>query len=78
MRAWELYESEGLDRQHANAGRPILTLRHINELKRLKAVQRGKHEQRLALYALMYGQEDGAERELGERAEFSILSAFII
>jgi hypothetical protein len=48
--------------------RPILTLRHINELKRLKAVPRGKHEQRLALCRLMYGQDDVAERELRERA----------
>ena len=67
MRAWELYEGRGLDRQRVAKRRPILTLRHINELKRLKAVQRGKREQRLALLNLMYGQDDSAERERDQR-----------
>ena len=66
MRAWELY-GEGLDRHCVAARRPILTLRHINRLKRLKLAQRGQHEQRLALCNLMYGQEDMAEADLDER-----------
>jgi hypothetical protein len=67
MRAWELYEGEGLDRHRSTARRPILTLRHINKLKRLKAVQRGKHERRLALWNLMYGQDAAEERKLDQR-----------
>jgi hypothetical protein len=67
MRAWELYEGEGLDRHRGTARRPILTLRHINRLKRLKLAQRRKYAQRLALCRLMYGQDDATERELDER-----------
>ena len=67
MRAWEFYEGEGLDRHRRTVRRPILTLRHINRLKRLKLAQRSKHEQRLALWNPMYGQENAAEAELDVR-----------
>ena len=67
MRAWEFFQGEGLDRQRASARHPILSLRHINKLKRLKAVQRGKHEQRLALWGLIYGEDDADQKELDRR-----------
>lgn len=67
MRAWELYEGEGLDRHRTTAGRPIISLRHINKLKRLKAAQRIEREQRLALWNLMYGQDAAEERKLDQR-----------
>ena len=35
--------------------KPILTLRHINKLKKIKTAQREEHEQRKQLFTLMYG-----------------------
>ena len=67
MRAWELYEGEELDRHRATARRPILTLRHINKLKRMKAAHRDERAQRLALLNLMYGQDTAEERKLDQR-----------
>ena len=67
MRAWELYEGEGLDRHHYAARKPIVSLRHINKLKRMKAAERDEREQRLALWNLMYGQDEVAERKLDQR-----------
>ena len=67
MRAWELYEGKGLDRHRTTARRPIISLRHINKLKGMKASQRDEREQRLALWNLMYGQDATEERKLDQR-----------
>ena len=67
MRAWEIFEGEGLDRHRSRARRPILSLRHVNKLKRMRAARRVEREQRLALLNLMYGQDDEAERERDQR-----------
>ena len=66
MRAWELYEGEGLDRHPVTRRQPIISLRHINKLKRMKAAEHDEREQRLALWNLMYGQDDIAEREIDQ------------
>ena len=47
--------------------RPIITLRHVNKLKRLKVAQRHEREQRLALWNVMYGQDAAEERKLDQR-----------
>lgn len=67
MRAWELFEGKQLDRHRATTRRPILTLRHIHDLKILKDTQGAKHAQRLVLWRLMYGQDDVGEGDLDER-----------
>ena len=66
MRAWE-FVGEGLDRHRSNARRPILSLRHVNKLKKIKATRQAEHEQRLALLSLMYGQDAGEEGKLDQR-----------
>ncbi len=35
--------------------KPVITLRHINRLKRMKYAQREEHEPRKVLLSLMYG-----------------------
>jgi hypothetical protein len=67
MRAWELFEGEGFDRHRSTARRPIVSLRHINRLKRMKAAQRIERAERERLWSLMYAQDDIAERELDRR-----------
>ena len=66
MRAWE-FVGEGLDRHRSKARRPILSLRHVNKLKKIKATRQAEHEQRLALLSLMYGQDAGEEGKLDQR-----------
>lgn len=34
--------------------KPVITLRHINKLKRMKAAQRAEHEKRQKLVQIMY------------------------
>ena len=67
MRAWEIFESEGLDRHRVTPRRPIISLRHIHKLKKMRAARRAEREQRPALWSLMYGQDDAAERERDQR-----------
>ena len=67
MRAREFCESEDLDRHSANARRPIISLRHANKLKRMKAARRDEYAQWLALLGLMYGQDSDEERKLDQR-----------
>lgn len=67
MRAREFCESEDLDRHRTTARRPIISLRHANKLKRIKAARRDEYAQRLALLGLMYGQDADADRNLDQR-----------
>lgn len=67
MRAREFCESEDLDRHRPTARRPIISLRHANKLKRMKAAQRDDYAQRLALLGLMYGQNTDEERKMDQR-----------
>lgn len=43
---------------------PVITLRHINKLKRMKYAQRDEHEKRKVLLALMYGAPSGEEEAI--------------
>ena len=74
MRAWELYEqgnddpatSEGRPR-NGGTRKPIVSLRHINRLKRLKAARRAEDEQRQRLWGLMYADPSTQQRSLNQR-----------
>jgi len=44
--------------------KPVITLRHINKLKRMKYAQREEHEQRKVLLSLMYGVPETEEEPI--------------
>lgn len=44
-----------------NPRKPILTLRHINKLKKMKKAQQEEHEKRTVLLNLMYAAPVGGE-----------------
>lgn len=75
MRAYELYETDPLDldsqliiepRRHGRR-EPVLSLRHIHKLKRMKAAREAEYAAKLALWQAMYGSDDAARRELDQR-----------
>lgn len=75
MRAYELFETDPLDlenqlydRPHRNGKkRPAVSLRNVNRLKRMRVARRDERIQKLALWGLMYGQDEPAHRELERR-----------
>ncbi|QNT68849.1 hypothetical protein [Defluviicoccus vanus] len=66
MRAWELYETGG-GGDTGSGRKPIVSLRHINQLKRLKAARRADEEQRQRLWSLMYADPNTEQHSLDER-----------
>lgn len=44
-----------------NKRKPVLTLRHINKLKRMKLAQQSEQEKRKSLITLMYAAPSGEE-----------------
>jgi len=74
MRAWELNEDydlemhmlDGPTRRRGTRG-PVLTLGHVNKLKRMKAARRAEHNAKQALWQMMYGHDDVRERDLDRR-----------
>jgi len=70
MRAWELYEATnelGMERyddepdRPFNKRKPLISLRYIHQLKKIKAIQQKEDEQRRILMGLMYGMRDENE-----------------
>ena len=41
--------------------------KHVNRMKRMKVARRDEREQKLALWSLMYGQDDPTRREMERR-----------
>lgn len=66
MRIWELYETGGSGKT-GTARRPIVSLRHINRLKHLRASRRADQGQRQRLWALMYSDPTIEQQNLDER-----------
>ena len=73
MRAWELYEQGNDDprvsddRRTGGTRNPIVSLRHINRLKRLRALRRAECKQRQRLCSLMYADPSTEQHSLDER-----------
>ena len=73
MRAWELYEQGNDDprvsddRRTGSTRNPIVSLRHINRLKKLKALRRAEYEQRQRLCSLMYADPSTEQHSFDER-----------
>lgn len=58
-------EDDTAGRQSSDYSRkPVITLRHINKLKRMRYAQRAEHEQRKVLLSLMYGAPSGEEESI--------------
>ncbi len=71
MKAWELTEDYDLEMhvldgptRRPGTGAPVLTLGHVNKLKRMKAARRAEHNAKQALWQMMYGREEVRERDL--------------
>lgn len=55
-------EDDDMARQSSeNRRKPVITLRHINKLKRMKAAKRNEQEKRNALLGIMYAAPTGEE-----------------
>jgi hypothetical protein len=75
MRFYELYETDPLDHEsqlfdrprRGGTRRPAVSLKHVNRLKRMRVARRDERNQKLALWGLMYGQDDPTRRDLEQR-----------
>lgn len=74
MRVYELIEDYDLEKHLLDkpTGRPgtrspVLTLHHVNKLKRMKAAHRAERAAKQALWQLMYGRDEVKERDLDRR-----------
>lgn len=73
MRAWELYEqgndAPGTpdDRKTHSSRKPVVGLRHINQLKRLAGERDAEYENRQRLWAVMYADADTEQAKLDKR-----------
>ena len=75
MRFYELLEVQPVDleRQPSDAPRPdgtresVLSLQHLHRLKQMRIAHEAERERKLALWGLMYGQDNPARRDLERR-----------